>query len=90
MIAFLSACGADIQGAGTPVLTVQGGTPLGGAFHRPLPDRIAAATYAAALACAGGQIEIAAATRPAMTRFCAFWPGPACRSAGPETSCGWP
>ena len=54
MIAFLSACGADIQGAGTPVLTVQGGRPLGGAVHRPLPDRIAAATYAAALACAGG------------------------------------
>ena len=25
-----------------------------------------------------------------MTRFCAFWPGPACRSAGPETACGWP
>ena len=35
MIAFLSACGADIQGAGTPVLTVQGGRPLGGAFHAP-------------------------------------------------------
>ena len=24
-----------------------------------------------------------------MTRFCTFWPGPACRSAGPETACGW-
>ena len=25
-----------------------------------------------------------------MTRFCAFWPGPACRSAGSETACVWP
>ena len=56
MIAFLSACGADIQGAGTPVLIVQGGRPLGGAFHRPLPDRIAAATYMAAAAVTGGTV----------------------------------
>ena len=56
MIAFLSACGADIRGAGTPVLTVQGGRPLGGAFHRPLPDRIAAATYMAAAAVTGGTV----------------------------------
>ena len=58
MIAFLRACGADISGDGTPVLTIHGGRPLGGAVHRPLPDRIAAATYAAALAAAGGEIAI--------------------------------
>lgn len=58
MIAFLCACGADISGYGTPILTVQGGRPLGGAVHAPLPDRIAAATYAAALAAAGGDIRI--------------------------------
>lgn len=75
MIAFLSACGADIQGAGTPVLTVQGGRPLGGAFHRPLPDRIAAATYAAALACAGGQIEIAGCDPASYDSFLRFLAG---------------
>ena len=75
MIAFLSACGADIQGAGTPVLTVQGGIPLGGAFHRPLPDRIAAATYAAALACAGGQIEIAGCDPASYDSFLRFLTG---------------
>ena len=75
MIAFLSACGADIQGAGTPVLTVQGGRPLGGAFHRPLPDRIAAATYAAALACAGGQIEIAGCDPASYDSFLRFLTG---------------
>lgn len=75
MIVFLSACGADIQGAGTPVLTVQGGRPLGGAFHRPLPDRIAAATYAAALACAGGQIEIAGCDPASYDSFLRFLAG---------------
>lgn len=91
MIAFLSACGADIQGAGTPVLTVQGGRPLGGAFHRPLPDRIAAATYAAALACAGGQIEIAGCDPASYDSFLRFLtgtgvqvsPGRRLRAAGP-------
>ena len=83
MIAFLSACGADIQGAGTPVLTVQGGRPLGGAFHRPRPTPPHWRARA-------DRSKLRAATRPAMTRFCAFWPGPACRSAGPETACGWP
>ena len=58
MIAFLTACGAQISGAGSSVLTIEGGRPLTGAVHRPLPDRIAAATYAAALAVAGGEIEI--------------------------------
>ena len=63
MIAFLCACGADISGYGTPILTVQGGRPLGGAVHAPLPDRIAAATYAAALAAAGGDIRIPSPVR---------------------------
>ena len=59
MMRFRGLQGRIFQGAGTPMLTVQGGQTAGRAFHRPLPDRIAAATYAAALACAGGQIEIA-------------------------------
>ena len=56
---FLRACGAQITGAGTPVIVVQGRRALGGVSYTPLPDRIAAATYAAALAAAGGQIAIA-------------------------------
>lgn len=88
MIAFLSACGADIQGAGTPVLTVQGGRPLAEPFTarcrtasppRPTPPHWRARA---------DRSKLRAATRPAMTRFCAFWPGPACRSAGSETACG--
>lgn len=55
---FLRACGAHITGAGTPVVVIQGGKPLQGTAWTPLPDRIAAATYAAALAAAGGDIRI--------------------------------
>ena len=55
---FLRACGAHITGAGTPVVVIQGGKPLQGTAWTPLPDRIAAATYAAALACAGGEVTV--------------------------------
>ena len=58
LVRFLRACGARISGEGTPLLVIDGGSPLGGAVHRPLPDRIAAATYAAALACAGGEVTV--------------------------------
>ena len=37
---------------------IQGGKPLQGTAWTPLPDRIAAATYAAALACAGGEVTV--------------------------------
>ena len=55
---FLRCCGACIEGDGTPVITVRGGTALGGTEFTPLPDRIAAATYAAAAACAGGRVRV--------------------------------
>ena len=59
LVGFLRACGAQITGEGTPVLVVQGRRALGGVSYTPLPDRIAAATYAAALAAAGGQVTVA-------------------------------
>lgn len=59
LVGFLRACGAQIAGEGTPVLVVQGRRALIGATYTPMPDRIAAATYAAAVAAAGGQITVA-------------------------------
>ena len=56
---FLSCCGADIQGAGTPTLVIQGAKTLTGTAYTPMPDRIAASTYAAALACVGGEVTVA-------------------------------
>lgn len=55
---FLNACGGCITGAGTPVMTIRGQESLHGAMHTPLPDRIAAATYAAGVAVAGGKVCI--------------------------------
>ncbi len=40
MIAFLCACGADISGYGTSILTVQGGRSLGGAVHARCPTAL--------------------------------------------------
>lgn len=55
---FLRAAGAAIHGDGTPVIVIRGGSALKGAAHTPLPDRIAAATYAAAAASAGGRLTV--------------------------------
>ena len=56
---FLSACGARITGAGTPVIVIRGRAGgLDGGSYTPLPDRIAASTYGAAVAAAGGDITI--------------------------------
>ena len=67
----LNAAGAQIEGAGTPVLRIGGAGGLlpGGACRTPLPDRIAAATYAAAAACAGGCV-----TRSKAARRCCWSP----------------
>ncbi len=42
---FLRACGADIEGAGTPTVTIHGGLPLRGATYRIIPDTIEAGTF---------------------------------------------
>ena len=50
--------GARISGAGTSSLTVEGGAFAPMVRHRVIPDRIAAATYIAAVASAGGRIVL--------------------------------
>jgi UDP-N-acetylglucosamine 1-carboxyvinyltransferase len=54
----LLAMGARIQGAGTPTIHIVGVGSLQGAEHSVIPDRIEAATYLAACALAGGDIEV--------------------------------
>lgn len=53
---FLRKMGADVRGAGTSTITVEGGRPLHGCRHRCIGDRIVAATYLCAAAAAGGDI----------------------------------
>lgn len=55
---FLRSCGAYISGEGSPVVWVQGVDRLDGAAHTPIPDRIVAATVAAAVAGAGGRVTL--------------------------------
>ena len=56
---FLQALGARVRGAGSSVITVEGGGPLHGGAYRVMGDRIVAATYLAAAAAAGGSVEVA-------------------------------
>ena len=54
----LAAMGARIEGAGTPVIRVQGVASLRGAEHAVMPDRIETGTYLAAAAATGGRIRL--------------------------------
>lgn len=55
---FLRTLGAKVRGAGSSVITVEGGKPLHGGEFTVMGDRIVAATYLAAAACAGGQVKV--------------------------------
>lgn len=55
---FLNAMGARVTGAGSSVITVQGTGQLRPAEHTVMGDRIAAATYLAAVGAAGGEVEL--------------------------------
>ena len=55
---FLCAMGYQVQGAGTSMLTVTGRSPTHDVEHTVMPDRIVAATYLAAAAAAGGEVEL--------------------------------
>jgi UDP-N-acetylglucosamine 1-carboxyvinyltransferase len=54
----LTKMGANIEGAGTPVIRVVGVSELNGATHRVTPDRIETGTYALAAAMAGGEVRL--------------------------------
>ncbi|MGQ9609496.1 MAG: UDP-N-acetylglucosamine 1-carboxyvinyltransferase [bacterium] len=55
---FLNSMGANIEGAGTPVVTINGVKKLHGAKHVVIPDRIEAATYMIASAITRGNVLI--------------------------------
>jgi UDP-N-acetylglucosamine 1-carboxyvinyltransferase len=54
----LSAMGARIKGAGSPVVTVEGVARLHGASHRIMADRIETGTFLAAAAATGGSVTL--------------------------------
>ncbi len=55
---FLQGMGAQIEGAGSSTIVVQGVDRLAGTNHRVLPDRIETGTYLVAAAMTGGSIRI--------------------------------
>ena len=55
---FLNAMGADIRGAGTSVVRINGVSQLHGGSYTIIPDQIEAGTYMAAAAAAGGNVLI--------------------------------
>ena len=55
---FLNKMGAKIEGAGTPVIRVDGVKQLRGVEYSIIPDRIEAATYFIAGAMAGGEVVV--------------------------------
>lgn len=50
--------GASIEGAGTPIIHIEGTSDLSPAQHRVIPDRLEAGTFAAAAAITGGDVTI--------------------------------
>ena len=58
LAALLTAMGANIQGAGTSNIQVQGATSLHGAHYRINPDRIEAGTFLIAGAITGGDLIV--------------------------------
>jgi UDP-N-acetylglucosamine 1-carboxyvinyltransferase len=57
---FLTKMGANISGAGTSVIEIQGVTELNPADEKMIPDRIEAGTYMVAAAITGGTVRIEA------------------------------
>lgn len=55
---YLNAMGAQIRGAGTSVIRVEGVKELRGTIHQVIPDRIEAGTYMVAAAMAGNVVRI--------------------------------
>jgi UDP-N-acetylglucosamine 1-carboxyvinyltransferase len=70
LAAFCNRMGAQILGAGTSTITVEGVDELRAVDHTVIPDRIEAATYLAAVAVAGGEITIDDARPDHMHMFC--------------------
>ena len=54
----LKAMGANIEGAGSDMITIEGVSALAGAEHRIMPDRIETGTFLVAAAAAGGSVRL--------------------------------
>lgn len=58
LAAFLNAMGAQVRGAGSSTVTINGVDALSGTQYRVLPDRIESGTYLVAAAMTGGSVRL--------------------------------
>lgn len=58
LVTYLNSMGANIRGAGTNVIRIEGVKELKGAVHTVIPDRIEAGTYLIAAAMTGGDVYV--------------------------------
>jgi len=80
---FLRAMGAQVSGAGSGTIVIEGGHPLHGAEYTVMGDRIAAATCLCATAAAGGRVELEGLSPDTLTAVltclekagCTLWRG---------------
>lgn len=61
LAACLSAMGANIKGAGSDTITIEGVAKLHGAHHSVMPDRIETGTFLVAAAVTGGSVRVTGA-----------------------------
>jgi len=55
---FLNACGAQIEGAGTPTIVIEGVESLSDTAYDVIPDRIEAGTFLIAASATGGKVTV--------------------------------
>lgn len=70
LIECLQRMGAQIEGAGTSTLTIEGVTALNGATHPVVTDRIELGTYMLAPAICGGEVECLGGRIDLLAAFC--------------------
>ncbi|MDU2417953.1 MAG: UDP-N-acetylglucosamine 1-carboxyvinyltransferase [Negativicoccus succinicivorans] len=58
LVMFLNSMGANIRGAGTNVIRIEGVKELHGVVHNVIPDRIEAGTFMVAAAMTGGDVYV--------------------------------
>ena len=70
LVECLRKMGAQIEGEGSPVITIQGVDRLHGATHPVVSDRIELGTYMLVPAIAGGDVELIGGRMNLVTAFC--------------------
>ncbi|MDE0668136.1 MAG: UDP-N-acetylglucosamine 1-carboxyvinyltransferase [bacterium] len=70
LAAFLNRMGAEVLGAGSPTITINGGGPLAPVDHAPIPDRIETAVFLAAVGIAGGEVTLRGAQPGHLRMLC--------------------